>query len=556
MHPIEEAMLARISGRLARKSIVRCSEWTERYRRIEIEVATDQKEARPWSFRRFPWLRDMHDSNAEMNIGQKAAQMGFTETVLNRTCFTLDIKRRDCLYILPSWKPDASDFSAARFNPAIEMSPHLRDMFSDVSNIGHKRAGTANLYIRGSKSRSQLKSIPVSQIVIDEKDEMPPKHVPLAFERQSGQSHREVWQISTPTYPEYGINKDFLESSQNHFHFRCPHCSRMTELIFPDCLVVTAERLTDPTLKESHIVCKECKCKLDHETKEYWLADSEWVETYTQRDIKGWYINQLYSPNLPPWKIAETAVKAQIDPAEDQELHNSKMGVPFVAKGATITDQNIADSTRGFTILSSYSNDRMVTMGIDVGWPICHVEIDEWILGDKPSVDINLTSIPRAIFLEEITGFDELRRLFREFKVTFGVIDSQPERRMALEFANSLYGRVKCCSYEMGIEGKMLHLPTDEPRVKVDRTSWLDLSLGRFKRKDGIFLPVNTPEDYKKHVKNIVRVYVKDKLGNQTGRYITPTGEDHFAHARNYAEIALPLAASTGKVIDIKGSPF
>ena len=52
----------------------------------------------------------------------------------------------------------------------------------------------------------------------------------------------------------------------------------------------------------------------------------------------------------------------------------------------------------------------------------------------------------------------------------------------------------------------------------------------------------------------MIRVYVKDRLGNQTGRYITPIGEDHFAHARNYAEIALPLAASQGKVLDIKTS--
>ena len=96
-----------------------------------------------------------------------------------------------------------------------------------------------------------------------------------------------------------------------------------------------------------------------------------------------------------------------------------------------------------------------------------------------------------------------------------------------------------------------IHLLKDEPRLKVDRTSWLDLSLGRFKRKDGIFLPSDTPPDYRKHIKAQIRVYQKDKNGNQVGRYITPIGEDHFGHARNYAEIALPLAASQGKVVDI-----
>jgi hypothetical protein len=554
MHDLKQLIIDRITSGLARKSITKCSEWAERYRKLEIETEDGSKQIRPWSFKRHPWLREMHDSDAEMNIGQKAAQMGYTETVLNRTLYTLDIKNRDCLYILPSWKPDASDFSAARFNPAIEMSPHLAEGFSDVSNIGHKRWGTANLYIRGAKSRSQLKSIPVSQIVIDEKDEMPPKHVPLAFERQSGQAHREVWQISTPTYPEYGINGDFIHSSQNHFFFRCPSCSRMTELIFPDCLVVTAELITDPALKESHIICKECQAILPHETKEFWLADNEWVETYLQRDVKGWYVNQLYSPVLEPYKIAQSVIKARLDPAEDQELHNSKMGIPHIVKGAGVTDLEITARIKPYRMMSSYDSNRVVTMGIDVGWPVCHVEIDEWMLPSSGAVDINLASTPRVIFLDEILGFEELRRIFFAFKVHFAVIDSQPERRMALEFANSIYGKVRCCSYEMGIEGKSIHLLDNEPRLKVDRTSWLDLSLGRFKRENGIYLPSDMPEDYRKHIKAQIRVYQKDKNGNQTGRYITPVGEDHYGHARNYAEIALPLAASQGKVIDIKSS--
>ena len=39
--------------------------------------------------------------NAELNVGMKAAQIGYTESVLNRTFFTLDVKRQDVLYVLP-----------------------------------------------------------------------------------------------------------------------------------------------------------------------------------------------------------------------------------------------------------------------------------------------------------------------------------------------------------------------------------------------------------------------------------------------------------------------
>ena len=54
----------------------------------------------------------MMDSDAELNVGMKAAQIGYSEAVLNRTFFTLDVKKQDVLYVLPSQTPDASDFSS------------------------------------------------------------------------------------------------------------------------------------------------------------------------------------------------------------------------------------------------------------------------------------------------------------------------------------------------------------------------------------------------------------------------------------------------------------
>src|SRR5690606_35874046 len=113
----------------------------------------------PFSFKHHPWLKDMHDVDCDIAVGMKAAQMGFTEWALNTCFYYIDIKRTDTLYILPSKTPDASDFSAARFDTALELSPHLSSLFSSVKNIGHKRAGNTNLYVRGSHSKASLKSI-------------------------------------------------------------------------------------------------------------------------------------------------------------------------------------------------------------------------------------------------------------------------------------------------------------------------------------------------------------------------------------------------------------
>lgn len=551
MHPISQMIARKIAEGLSRKSISKCSTWAEKYRVMGAPFPGK------WTFKWHPWLREMMDSDAEMNIGQKAAQMGFTEAALNRTFFNMDIRSLDCLYVLPSQRPDAFDFSSARFAPAIEMSTHLTDLFQDISNVGHKRAGSANLYIRGSHSRSQLKSIPVAQIVIDEKDEMTQSNVPLAFERQSGQVTRECWQISTPTFPEFGINADFEQSSQNHFHFPCPKCDRFIELTYPDCLVITAEKVTDPTLKESYIQCPLCHGKLDHELKPDFLENAAWVEGFSGRDWKGWYIPQLYSPTVEPWKIAETAIKAQTDPAEEQELWNSKIGLPHTVKGAGVSDADIINCLGGYVSYTGHTGNRIVTMGIDVGYPDLHIEIDEWFLPPPgtPIVDINQFAKCRMLLATIRYTFEQATELLDSFRVNFCVVDSQPERRLALSFANVNYGRVRLCTYEQGITGKEIHVDPHEPRVKVDRTSWLDMSLGRFKC-GSIRIPADVSEEYKRHIKAQVRVYEKDRHGNPTGRYVTPTGQDHFGHARNYAEIALSLACSFNTPQNIDTSLF
>jgi phage terminase large subunit GpA-like protein len=219
-HAIAKLMRERIASGLKRKSVTSCSKWAETYRFVDKPYVGN------WSFRYLPWQRGMHDSDAPLNVGQKSAQAGYTETVLNRTFYMIDVKGVDCLYVLPSSTPDASDFSASRFDSALDLSPHLAAMFSDVKNIGHKRAGSSNLYIRGSRSRSQLKSIPVGFIVLDELDEMEQDNIPLALQRTAGQFESQVWMLSTPTIPDEGINKYFKTSNQEHFFFKCPGCSR------------------------------------------------------------------------------------------------------------------------------------------------------------------------------------------------------------------------------------------------------------------------------------------------------------------------------------------
>lgn len=546
-HALATLMRERIATGLRRSSITRPSTWAEQYR-IMGEPVTG-----PWSFRYHPWARELHDVASEMVVGQKAAQMAYTETALNRAFYHIDVKGESVLYILPNLSPDASDFSTSRFDPALEASPHLANLFSDVKNIGHKRAGTANLYIRGSKSRPGLKSIPVSFIIMDELDEFAQENISLALERMSGQFSRQCFQLSTPTVEGYGINAAFQGSSQRFFTFQCPSCSKWIELTFPDCLIITSDNPSDPAIFESHLVCPECKNVLPHAGKPDYLVKGKWEPRFPGRVVEGYHINQLYSCVYEPYMIAQFYLRSLTNQTDEQEFYNSKLGLPHTVANARVSDTDIDACIGEYTSEAHYKGGKFVTMGIDVG-SFLHYEIDEWIIPPQTAIsDINLSARCRVLKIGKVAQFEELYPLIADMRVHFVVIDHQPETRKAVELANRFYGHVRLCHYGNAVKAKRMTISSkDDHMVTLDRTTWLDLALARFHNQT-ITLPKDLPFEYREHIKALVRHYDKDKDGNPRGSYKCGTGADHYAHARNYAEIALPLGISVGTNQDISG---
>lgn len=528
---------------LERKTLDRCSRWAEKCRVMGTPYPG------PWTFDHHPWLIEMHDADDGFCVGQKAAQMGYTEAVLNRTFYKMDIRQVSVLYVLPAKNPDASDFSASRFDPALELSPYLQGLFSDVKNVGHKRAGACSLFIRGSRSRSGLKSLPVGELIFDEVDEMTQDNLPLAFERQSGQLEKQTWMISTPTIDTTGINGYFQDSSMGEFFFRCPACSRMTTLTFPDCIEVIGDDPKDVKIKGSFYKCKECRNKLEHALKHDWLKSTEWVDAYRGRDYKGFHINQMFSPTIEPWRIAVAYLQGLVSPAHEQEFFNSKMGLPHIVKGARVNDAEINQCIGNYKNGGSLpSANKIVTMGIDVGnW--LHYVVVEWDLNSIfTTPDVNMNAHARVLEINKVLNFEDIDTVWYKYRPNATVIDSQPDRRKSYELVQRFFGSAWTCFYSPGTTSKMLTKTKDtdgqelDYSVTVDRTGWLDLSLSRYRNRS-IILPLDTPNEFREQIKALVRKPEIDKNGNPIARYKN-IGADHFGHATNYSEIALPLAAA------------
>ena len=524
-----------LSRGLQRKAVKTCSKWAETYRIIK---------GKPWSHQRYAWLKEIEDAQSRLVVCQKAAQIGYTEAALNKTFFAIDINKIDVLYVLPS-ESDASDFSSGRFDPALDESEHLQEMFSDVNNVGLKRAGCSTLYVRGGKSRSKLKSIPTGLIILDEIDEMPEANIPLVLERFSGQEIKQCMMLSTPSVPEHGINKHFEDTTQEHFFFECPHCSKHIQLTFPECIEITADRVTDPKLKDSYYKCSECGGKFDHEEKIQAISTGHYVPSFTDRPNRGFQVNQMYSPTVHAWEFAESYLKSLYDPTEEQEFYNSKLGKTHLVGDARVMDADLDRCTKNYLKDTAFTSP-IITMGIDVGakW---HVEIDEWHQTGDPRSTLDMTDVfqPRLMVEEEIPldeGYVRILQLLKKYQVRGCVIDRHPETYVVNRISGRYPGLVYACMFGRGLTGRNLNFSKDEERfVTVDRTTWFDSALGRIiNGKMG--LPKDLSMTYRKQIQRHARLYDRDSQGNPVGRWLSQGRNDHFGLARVYSEIALPVA--------------
>jgi hypothetical protein len=526
-------------------SLTTCSRWAT-HRRVMGGDFSGQ-----YSWKHHPWVKEMHDSWTPYTWIMKGAQLGVTEVAINRALYTIDKKKRDVLYLMPT-QGAASDFSKSRLGPALSMSPYLNTVFTDTNAVNLKRAGNNCLYIRGTRGKDSLLSVPVSELIFDEVDRMDKEKLVQAFERLSGQMRKHVWGISTPTVPDHGIHKLHSDTTQEHFMFKCPHCGRLTELVWPDCVQICGEYATDPACKRSYLKCKECQMKLDHETKPEFLADAQWVPMApnANKDFRGFHISQLYSFTVNPSELVIAHFEGLLNEYAAQEFYNSKLGLPYVAPGARVTEEMLCNSLRAHSMddlrPDATGGGRFITMGVDQGEVVSHIVICEWLFDRPIGLDLAESAICKVLWVGKFFGdnWDTLDRLMSEFQVQYVVVDADPDPTESRRFCRRFEERAARTRYRGGNEGNevtMKDADSGAPMLQIDRTSWIGSTLGRFKvNPPRIWLPHDIPDEFKQHIKNLTRKVEKNQMGDVVGVYITTgNGADHYAHALVYSALAV-----------------
>ena len=490
---------------------------------VAHELQEDLKpncEGRPFNLRDYPYLIKPYDSTHPFIVMRKGSQMGMSLLCVFRTILRCKhMYPRGVLYLMPT-KDDVSDFSKGRFDRIMQENPRLRALVGDTESANIKKIGHSVIYFRGTRSRSQLKSIPVDAIVYDEYDEMEMNMVALADKRVDGSTFKHRFKISTPTLPDFGIDYDYLRSNQQVWYIRCAACGERTclELSFPQCLV----RRKDGEVVR---VCKRCG-------KEIHPVDGDWVAARKDvEDVEGYWVSQLNSPTVDPRTILDDYENPR---TVLSEFWNHRLAMAYADIDDLLDDKTLNAACRDTA--REYASGVESILGADIGKDDVH-----WVIGRKVS-----ESAVDVLDYGRYTGEGDLGRMadkMARFKVELGVIDEMAETRKLREFKDKhagIFGNYYSAGQRSGYEWDYA-----ARIVKENRTESLDAS-HRIIVQGFVSFPRPDEQwaEFRDQMKNLARKSIVDeKLGTRTVQWVVRgVKNDHWRHAFNYLCIAASAA--------------
>jgi hypothetical protein len=480
-----------------------------------------EPKAGPLNFRAFPFQKELYkeaEHDKEMVV-QKATQIGLSAWAIRWALYHADTKGRTGLYVFPTQR-DMWDFSSLRIKPTIDGSDYLRSRQSpdDPDNKGMKGVGLGVVVFRGSESKRGLDSVDCDHIVFDEYDTLDHANIPDAEMRVSSPlSPGLIRRIGVPSVPDWGIGKAYDESDQRRWNVKCGRCGEWQELDF-------WKNVDHDALQR---ICVKC-----HKSIEEDIEHGMWVAKYPDRRVRGYHVSRLIVPGA---NLAAIIKKSKDkSPSEQTVFFTKHLGIPYAnAEGRLSKEALQAAQTAGggYVQAPGYSGSNLVTMGVDVASSRnLNVRVSEHFAEDKK----------RALFIGEVSTFDELDSMMRRFQVNMCAIDHLPDGRLARAFAERFPGMVYLVSYDSTPNPKdsqVLKVDEDMRHVRVRRVEAIDATFEMI-RSQRNHLPLDLPDDYVSNLQTLNRVVEEDELGKKTVVYKRMGPADDYAHAEVYDLVA------------------
>lgn len=449
--PLPSSLLSRLENRgrdtyrqafaagLAPPPLLTVSKWAERSRML---TSKSSSEPGRWRNERTPYLVEIMDalsttSPVQEVVFMKGAQLGGTEIGLNWLGYIIEHAPGSTMLVMPSEKVQKRQ-SRQRIDDLMEGTPAIADRVSTKKSRDSGNTTLLKVFPGGmlamatANSASDLRSIPVRNLILDEVDDYPHQvddqgdPVELAERRTATYGARKkVFKVSTPTSAGGSrIGPAFELTDRRYYHVPCPECDHYQRIEWSRIVWKKREQAFSVEiardLREGRIEvlfeCEACKALIPEHAKTVMLERGQWIPEAPELSgkVRGYHLSALYSPlGMFSWQEAASSFVAAHAKNDAERLRvwvNTVLGELWKDK------MDPPDWKRLYLRRESYQRGTVpeggifLTAGVDVQADRIHVEVVAWGR-DLESWSVDYRIIPGKPELPEVwEGLEAIMR--------------------------------------------------------------------------------------------------------------------------------------------------
>lgn len=350
------------------------SEWADAKRILDAKTSSMPGR---WSTDQTPYLRTIMDTFNDPEVESisimKSTQVGGTEVLLNMLGYVIDKDPSASMIVYPT--RELGEFASKnRIQSMIELCPDLREKYDANSKLLELQFSDMFLVISGANSPASLASYPVRNLFMDEVDKYPvtagreadPRE--LARERtNSYKDNRKIVSVSTPTYEDGAIYKDWLAADeQNEYWVTCPECGASWPWEFKQLKFDNSS----PEIAQQTAVycCRCCGAAISDSQHNRMNQQGFWKKIKSEgRQRVAFRMNVFSSPFMRLGDIARQFEISRKDPAKLMNFINSWLAEPWKEVEQTTSAEWLMEERQGqYKRLVVPPGTVLVTGGVDV----------------------------------------------------------------------------------------------------------------------------------------------------------------------------------------------
>jgi len=360
------------------------------------KISSGMMRGKRFTFDAFPCQLDICRDETMQQVVMKSAQMAVSEVfTLARPFWAVSSLGVNWGILFPTQQA-MRNFFRTRIKGALAVNPYLRRK-TTAENEGNVTAFEHEIFLRYTTTETAIATFDADGATVDEHDmhNQESLYGAKTSRTQGAMGDTRWFEISTPTFPVFGIHKAYLASDQRVWLIKCAHCGhennlseKVGEYDIADVSDFFMEYLAEHRFrswKEYHIPCSDCMAPIDPVTPMDPAKPSSgggrWVARFPDRDVHGYHLQifqRLYHGGTPAVlkRVRQNLIDAT-DPVHVRRWWNYTLGMPFLSREGRLTEDAIARATtnqfsedwgQDFAYRTMFNLTRMKAdwMGVDV----------------------------------------------------------------------------------------------------------------------------------------------------------------------------------------------